>query len=246
VLGGSVGIGWETAAQFAERGHSVVLLGRDEGRGAAACERLRERAPGATVGFIAVDALDPDAARRAAAQAQDRLGSIEALMCSAGSANLPTLLHAFPLEATARVLAEITLPALHLTQAVLPGMRAAGRGAVVLVASDAAKVPTPGEAVIGAAMAAICTFGRTAAVECKREGVRVNVLTPSLVAGTPGAALVDGDPFAAKLFAKAVPQAQLGVPDAADVAAMAVFLASPAAARVTGQVISVNGGISVA
>ena len=95
-------------------------------------------------------------------------------------------------------------------------------------------------------MAAILTFSKAAALEEKRSGIRINVLTPSLIAGTPGASLIFSDPFRAKMFEKASAMAHLGVAEAEDLAAMAVFLASPAARRVTGQAISVNGGISVA
>jgi NAD(P)-dependent dehydrogenase (short-subunit alcohol dehydrogenase family) len=246
VLGGTAGIGWETAAQFAEQGDRVVLMGRDDGRGQDACARLRERVPEADVSFVRVDAVDPDQATRAAAEAYDKLGSVEVLVCSSGTGNLPVLLHKMPIGSIATQVSEILLPPLHLAHAVLPRMRAAGRGSVILVASDAAKVATPGESVIGAAMAGIAMFARTAAVECKREGVRVNVLTPSLVADTPGAARIDTDPFSSKLFAKAVQSAQLGVTTSADLAALALYLASPAAERLTGQVISINGGISVA
>jgi NAD(P)-dependent dehydrogenase (short-subunit alcohol dehydrogenase family) len=75
--------------------------------------------------------------------------------------------------------------------------------------------------------------------------VRINLLTPSLIAGTPGAAMIEGDPFSARMFAKAAGLAHLGVAEAADLASMAVYLAGPAARRITGQVISINGGISV-
>jgi NAD(P)-dependent dehydrogenase (short-subunit alcohol dehydrogenase family) len=80
----------------------------------------------------------------------------------------------------------------------------------------------------------------------KREGVRINLLTPSLIADTPGAALIAGEPFSARMFEKAAAMAHLGVAEPADLAAMAVYLASPAAQRMTGQAISINGGVSVA
>jgi NAD(P)-dependent dehydrogenase (short-subunit alcohol dehydrogenase family) len=129
--------------------------------------------------------------------------------------------------------------------AVLPAMRAQGGGSIITVASDAAKFATPGETLIGASMAAIVMFCRAAALEAKREGVRINVLTPSLIANTPGAALIESDPFSAKMFEKAAALAHLGVAEPEDLAAMALFLASPAARRITGQAISINGGISV-
>jgi 2-hydroxycyclohexanecarboxyl-CoA dehydrogenase len=99
---------------------------------------------------------------------------------------------------------------------------------------------------IGAAMAAIVMFSKATALEEKRNGISINLLTPSLIAGTPGAAMIFANTFSAKLFEKAAGTAHLGVAEAEDLAAMAVFLASPAARRITGQAISINGGISVA
>jgi NAD(P)-dependent dehydrogenase (short-subunit alcohol dehydrogenase family) len=125
-------------------------------------------------------------------------------------------------------------------------MREQRTGVIINVASDAAKVPTPGETVIGAAMAAIVTFSRTLAMEAKREGVRVNALTPSLITGTDTHDRVMANPFSAKLFSNAAKLAHLGVAQPDDLAEMMVFLASPAAARLTGQAISINGGISAA
>ena len=246
VLGGTAGIGWETAAQFAEQGCRVALIGRDAAKGEAACASLRSRVAGAEVHYIEADASDAEAAAQAAADAAALLGGIDVLVCASGGAGSLRLVHQMRADTIAITISSFVLPPLHLCHAVLPGMRAAGRGAVVLVASDAARVPTPGESVIGAAMAAITMFGKTLALEAKRDGVRVNILTPSLVANTPGAERIEASPFAAKIFAKAAQQASLGVAEPEDLAAMAVFLAGPGAAKVTGQVIRVNGGISIA
>jgi len=133
-----------------------------------------------------------------------------------------------------------------LTRAVLPLMQAQGGGSIVNIASDAAKVATPGESVIGAAMAAIVMFSRVAAIEGKRNGIRVNAVTPSLIANTPTAERVLEDGFSRGLFEKAASMAHLGVAEPEDLASLIVFLGGPAAARLTGQAISVNGGISAA
>jgi NAD(P)-dependent dehydrogenase (short-subunit alcohol dehydrogenase family) len=84
------------------------------------------------------------------------------------------------------------------------------------------------------------------ALEGKRDGIRVNVITPSLIAGTPTAERVLQDGFSKRLFEKAATQAHLGVAEPEDLAGLVVFLGSPASARLTGQAISVNGGISAA
>ena len=87
-------------------------------------------------------------------------------------------------------------------------------------------------------------FTRTLAMEAKRDGIRVNVLTPSLVAGTGTARRLFDDAFSAALFGKARDLAQLGVSTPEDQAALMVFLAGPHGRRITGQAISINGGIS--
>ncbi|MGQ0622470.1 MAG: SDR family NAD(P)-dependent oxidoreductase [Panacagrimonas sp.] len=246
ILGGTAGVGLETAAQFAEQGARVVLLGRNPERGATACETVRGRARGVDVSFIKVDATDAADAVRAEAECRSRLGMIDVLVCTTGPSEPPRLLHNIPIQNVQPRIEEIMLPPLHMMHAVLPAMRQQKSGAIIVVASDAGKVATPGETLIGAAMGAIIMFSKAAALEVKREGVRINLLTPSLIAGTPGAALIFNEPFSAKMFEKASAMAHLGVADAADQAATILYLASPAARRMTGQAISINGGISVA
>jgi 2-hydroxycyclohexanecarboxyl-CoA dehydrogenase len=246
ILGGTAGVGLETAAHFARMGSRIALMGRKTERGEAACATVRERVRGAYIHFVRVDAVHPQDALRAEREARDKLGAIDVLICTTGPSHPPQLLKDIPIADIQARLNEIVLPPLHMLHACLPAMRAQGFGAIVNIASDAAKVATPGETLIGAAMASIVMFSKAAALEEKRHGIRINLLTPSLIAGTPGAALIFTDPFSAKMFEKASAMAHLGVAEAEDLAAMALFLASPAARRVTGQAISVNGGISVA
>lgn len=167
-------------------------------------------------------------------------------MCSTAADVKPELFAQIPTADIARIFTGLALPVMQVCSAALPHMRSRGGGAIVNVASDAGKSATPGEAVIGAAKAGIIMFTRTIAIEEKRNGIRANAMTPSLVHGTDSTARITTDGFSAKLFAKAAQQASLGVPDAADIGELAAFLAGPAAARLTGQAISVNGGISAA
>jgi NAD(P)-dependent dehydrogenase (short-subunit alcohol dehydrogenase family) len=246
VLGGTAGVGLETANRFSLLGSRIALLGRNSDRGRAACEAVRAQSPDADVRFFRVDATNADDVIETAATVRRALENIDILVCSTGPSHAPQLLSKVPIADMRGRLEEIILPPLHLMQAVLPHMREQGTGAIVNVASDAAKLATPGETLIGAAMAAIVMFSKAAALEEKRAGIRINVLTPSLIAGTPGADLIFADSFSAKMFEKAAQRAHLGVPVAADLAEMAVFLASPAARRITGQCVSINGGISIA
>lgn len=247
VAGGTSGVGLATAVAFAEAGcERLVLVGRDETRGKKAVERVLAVAAGAQVEFVSADLNDPAAAERAAATANRILGRIDLLVCSTVAPYQPTLLHQIPIEDLSRILTQQALGPMLMSRAVLPYMREQGSGSIVNIASDAAKVPTPGEAGIGAAMAAIVTFSQTLALEAKRDGIRVNVLTPSLILDTASYDRAMAQEFSKRIFDKIVAQAHLGLTAPRDLAATILFLSSPLAQRMTGQVISVNGGISVA
>ncbi|KQY50869.1 MULTISPECIES: SDR family NAD(P)-dependent oxidoreductase [unclassified Nocardioides] len=247
VAGGTSGVGLASAEAFLDAGvRRIALMGRSQERGTRARATLLERCPDAQVEFLSVDAGDVDLVQEAVAEVHRRLGGLDVLVSSVTTAYRPELLHRTDPLDIAGILSGQAVPPMLLTRAVLPFMREQGGGSIINIASDAAKVATPGESVLGAAMAAIVMFSRVAAIEAKRDGVRVNVLTPSLIAGTATAKNVLSDGFSKKLFEKAAEQAHLGVAEPEDLAAMVVFLAGPGAARVTGQAISVNGGISAA
>ncbi|MCU1643062.1 MAG: family NAD(P)-dependent oxidoreductase [Nocardia sp.] len=245
IVGGTAGIGLATARRLAAVGvPRIVIAGRNEKRGEYAAALVAQS--GAKVTFVRGNAIDPDSARAMAREAESILGGIDILVCSTAAEVRPELFADIPMEDIARIYTHLALPSMHMASEVLPMMRQRRHGVIINVASDAAKIATPGESVIGAAKAGIVMFTRTIAIEAKRDGVRANVLTPSLVLETASTERITRDGFSAKLFAKAAQQAQLGVPVADDIAALAVFLCSPAAARLTGQAISVNGGISAA
>jgi NAD(P)-dependent dehydrogenase (short-subunit alcohol dehydrogenase family) len=246
LVGATSGIGLETAAQLAEAGvPRLHLVGRGPARGAAAVAAVTARAPGATVRFHAADAAEPAALARVVASA-------------AAGHGLDMLLHAVPGVSPPAPFARLDpavfdelvrlhlLSAWHAAGAVLPHLVRRGGGTLIFVSSDAAKIPTPGESVHGSLMAAIAMFARTLALEEARNGVRVHALTPSIIADTISHDRMMADSFGAKLFEKAKARAGLGVPVPADVAALAVFLTSPAASRMTGQTLTVNGGLAVA
>ncbi|WP_439574749.1 SDR family NAD(P)-dependent oxidoreductase [Phreatobacter sp.] len=245
IFGGTAGIGLASATALLRAGlPRLVIVGRNAGRGAAATAMLSESHPGAEIGFLACDATQPDQVQAAVESAAGAMGRIDILVSCAGGDPMPRLLHTIPLDAVMPTIGMIAGGVILPARAVLAHMTAQGGGAIICLASDAAKVATPGETAIGAAMAAIVMFCRGMANEAKRNGIRVNCLTPSVVGDTPLYAKLKADPFAGKLFGKAETLASLGVVEAADIAAMVAFLASPAAARVTGQTISITGGIS--
>lgn len=244
ITGGSSGIGLAAAVRLSRLpGARIVINGRNAARGEAACGRLREAAPHAAISFVAADVSDKAAVIDLMAQAQDRLGGcLDTLVNSAGGDFVPALFHETSLEAIDDAIRQWLLSTMYCCRIALPLM--SDGGAIVNVASDAAKVPTPGEAVVSAAMAGIAMFSRTLAMEAKRRRIRVNVVTPSLVRDTQTYERVTSGGFSAKLFEKASRAAHLGLPEPGEIAAIIAYLASPDAARMTGQVISVNGGIS--
>lgn len=242
VAGGTAGIGLAIAQGARAAGAAVRVAGRDPGRGAGAAALLGEGG-----GYLCADISDPDAVERLVADAAAEMGGIDVLVASPPASHLPDLLMNIPLaQIRAQLLGDLA-PVLYLGRAALPVMRGAGGGVFLAIASDAGKVATPGETVIGAGMAAIIQFVRGLAIEGKRDGIRANCLTPSLVEGTPlTERLMEEGRFSAKLFAKARKLAHLGPTEPEDLAALAVFLMSDGARRITGQAISVNGGISAA
>ena len=244
ITGGTSGIGLAAALRFAAGPAArIVLNGRDHARGAAACGAVRARHPACHVAFVPADISGREGASHLIeAGVRELDGPIDVLVNSAGGAFLPTLFHDTTLNDIDGIVRAWLLGTIYVCRLALPRM--ADGGAIVNVASDAAKVPTPGESVIGAAMAGIAMFSRTLAMEGKRRRIRVNVVTPSLVEGTLTTARITAGGFSARLFGKAARAAQLGLPTADDVAAAVVFLAGADAARMTGQVVSVNGGIS--
>lgn len=243
--GGTSGVGLETARLLLREGAAqVVLIGRNPDKGAAAAAGLNAQGHAGVASFQQADLCDSSAVAPAIAAVEARIGPIDIAISAANSGGVPGLFHLLDPAAIVAQLNEQALPALLLSAAVLPVMRQRRRGAIILVASDAARVPTPGESVIGAGMAAVTRFATTLAMEAKRDGIRVNAVTPSLIADTQSYDRLMDDPFAAKLFQRAEKAAALGLTRPQDIAPTLVFLASPAASRLTGQVISVNGGIS--
>jgi 2-hydroxycyclohexanecarboxyl-CoA dehydrogenase len=245
VIGGSAGIGYASARKLALAGvPRIVIVARNPERGEAARTRLAEIGAGAH--FVTGDATDAAEAERITVEAERLLGGIDILVVSTVADNRPELFKDIPTTDIGPILNQMLLPTMQMVSEVMPRMAERRGGVIITVASDAGKIATPGETIIGACKAAIIMFTRTIAIEGKRNGIRANVLTPSLVMGTASTARITDDGFSAKLFARAAEQAHLGVPHADDLGDLVVFLASPAASRLTGQAISVNGGISAA
>jgi 2-hydroxycyclohexanecarboxyl-CoA dehydrogenase len=245
ITGGTAGIGRACAeATLAAGAEAVVINGRSRERGERALAAINTRFAGARVSLIPGDMAQVADAQTVVDAAVERLGRIDILLNSTGTNDFPALLHKISIEQIPSIIQRCLLAQLLSCRAVLPYMREANTGCIINIASDAAKIPTPGESVIGAAMAGIVMFTRALAVEGKRHGIRANVLTPSIVGGTEFYQRLMADPFAGRLFGKAEQKAELGLVNMTDLAEVVVFLASPAASKMTGQALSITGGIS--
>ena len=247
IVGGTSGLGLASARLLVSEGaRHVTLLGRDAARGERAAAELAAAGMGGHVHFVQGDVADPATADRLAAHVQSQCGGLDSIVTSAGGSFAPTLFHKTDRETVRGIVDQWLMGTIYIIMAALPLLRERNGGSIITVASDAGKIATPGEAVIGSAMAAIMMFSRTLALECARFGIRVNCLTPSLIEGTLTYEKVMSDPFSARLFEKAVQRAKLGLATPHDQAELVRYLISPAAKRLTGQAISINGGISAA
>jgi 2-hydroxycyclohexanecarboxyl-CoA dehydrogenase len=245
VTGGTAGIGRACAEALLAAGAGAVLInGRSSARAERARSEIHARFPAARLAIATGDVTRPDVASAVMAEALRLFGRIDVLVNASGGNDIPRLLHETALDEIPRILERCLFAQILCSRAALPYMREARRGAIINIASDAAKIPTPGESVIGAAMAGIVMFTRGLAIEAKRDGIRANVVTPSLTSGTEHYARIMADPFAGRMFAKAAELAALGVVTKDELAGLVVFLASPAASKITGQAISMTGGIS--
>lgn len=244
ITGGSSGIGFAIARRMAESGAAVLVSGRSPERGAEAVETLR--ATGAQAEFVAGDMGDYAASQAVIGEAVARLGGIDILV-SAGAAG-PFGPKPFAEMTPEELEASFSMrffPRVYPVHAAVPALRES-KGSVILIGTDAARHPTPGEAIIGAVGASIILMTKTLAREFSRWGVRVNGLALTLTSETPSWDRIFAKPdFENRVFSKALDRFPAGrAPTAEEVAKVALFLASDDSGQVTGQTLSVNGGLS--
>lgn len=247
VLGGGTSrVALDVAARLIDNGYNgIVLISRNSDSGGAAVEAIRSKT-GTTPLHVKADLSQLDDALKAAQEVGERWSHVDTLVTTVMADGAPQIFSTMPISDISSMIETQLLPTMHLCRSFYPLLQAAPGGAsVVNVASDAGKIPTPGESVIGGALAGIMMFSRTLALEGLRDSVRVNVVSPSVIDGTAGLERIMTDPFTARVMGKARDRAALGVPDVTDVGELIAFLATSASRRITGQVVSINGGISI-
>jgi len=243
VTGGAGGIGGAIARALADDGHAVVV-GDVRGDAASAVARELERDGTRAVG-VDIDVTASDSVAAAVARVGAELGPIDVLVNNAGWDEL----HPF-LETDEpfwdRVIDINFKGCLRVTRAVLPGMVEREFGRVVNISSDAARVGSSLESVYSGAKAAVIAFTKTIAREVARSGVTANTVCPGptrtalleqMAERGPGERLIES-------LERAVPMRRLGEPE--EVAGAVAYLASDRAGFVTGQTLSVSGGLTMA
>ena len=237
VTGAARGIGRAIAARLAEEGARVAVsdISATEAQATAAS------IGGAAIG-IELDVTDDTSIHRAVDDVAARLGPIDVLVNNAGWDRMEPFVESSP-ETWDLVLTINLRGPIAVTRAVLEQMIERGRGRIVSIASDAGRVGSSGEAVYSGAKAGMMGFSRTIAREVARHGINVNTVCP----GPTNTALLQGEaernPNLVKALARAIPFGRPAEPE--EIAAAVAFLASDDAAFITGQALSVSGGLTM-
>jgi 2-hydroxycyclohexanecarboxyl-CoA dehydrogenase len=241
VTGAAGGIGRAICRRFIEESVRVAALDIDE----AGLGELKAELGAAALLPVACDITHHSAVADAVSGVVARLGRIDILINNAGWDAPKQFLDTAP-DFWTKVIAINLLGPLNLHHTVLPHMVKAKGGAVVNIASDAGRVGSSGEAVYSACKGGIIAFTKTLARECARHGIRLNAVCPGptdtpllrsfLEEGEYGQKLYDG-------LKRAIPLRRLGEPG--DLPGIVAFLASADAGFITGEVISVSGGLTM-
>jgi 2-hydroxycyclohexanecarboxyl-CoA dehydrogenase len=243
VTGGGGGIGGATCRRFAKEGARVAVF--DLNMEAAEKVAASIRQSGATAEAIRCDITDRGSVDAAVAAAESRLGPIDVLVNNAGWDIFRPFTKTEPAQWDKLIAIDLT-GALHMHHAVLPGMAARKSGRIVNVSSDAARVGSSGEAVYAACKGGLVAFSKTIAREHARHGITVNVVCPGPTDTALFADYKEGAGNPEKLeeaFRRSIPLGRIGQPD--DLPGAILFFASDDASYVTGQVLSVSGGLTM-
>jgi 2-hydroxycyclohexanecarboxyl-CoA dehydrogenase len=243
VTGAGRGIGRAIALRLAKAGLAIGVTDLDGPEAAAVADEVK--AAGGRAASGVADVTDIGAMRAALVVVESALGPVDVLVNNAGWDRQALFIETDP-ELWDRLIAINLRGVLNTTRAVLDGMVARRGGRIISIASDAGRVGSTGEAVYSACKAGVIGFTKALAREVARHDITVNAVAPGatdtrllaeVMAGERGARILEG-------MRRAIPLKRLGQPE--DIAGLVAYFASPEAAYVTGQVMSVSGGLTMA
>jgi 2-hydroxycyclohexanecarboxyl-CoA dehydrogenase len=238
VTGAASGIGRATAQLLAQAGARVVIADIDRDKGEAAAAELREQ--GWRAVFLGVDLTDAASIAAFAQACAAQVGAVDILVNAAGWGQNKPFWEGTP-QLWAKLIALNLVGPMQLVKELLPPMMERGSGSIVNIASDAGRVGSLGETVYAAAKGGLIAFTKSLARETARHGINVNCVCPGptetpLLFAVPEKIL--------DAFKKAIPMRRFAKP--AEVAEAVAFFASSQASYITGQVLSVSGGLTMA
>ena len=239
VTGAASGIGRAIAARLCDEGAVVAIFDRDAAGGDRVAVELSE--DGGSASSHAVDITDPAAVEAAVEAFERSVGPVQALVNNAGWDAAMNFLDSEP-ELWRQLIDINLIGPLNVTKAVLSRMLQQRSGRIVSIASDAGRVGSSGESVYAACKGGIIAFTKSVAREMARTGITLNVVSPGPT-DTPLFANFDASGKLAKALQRAIPMGRLGRP--ADYPGLVAFLLSDDAAFITGQTISVSGGLTM-
>jgi len=238
ITGGASGIGRAIVLLFARQGARVICADVNQSKAAEVAKEAKDA--GLSVEPVAVDLADPKSARRCAADVIARHARVDVLVNAAGWNDLQAFMENAP-DYMDRVIAVNLGGTVHLTQALLPPMIEAKKGKIVNISSDAGRVGSSGETVYAAAKGGVIAFTKSLAREMARYAINVNCVCPG---PTDTPMLATRPEKLREAFLKAIPFRRFAKPE--EIADAVLFFASSRSDYVTGQVLSVSGGLTFA
>jgi 2-hydroxycyclohexanecarboxyl-CoA dehydrogenase len=237
VTGAGRGIGRGIVEKLAAEGARVVVSDIDEGSARETAAAIGGKSVG-----LRTDVTSKESVEAMVREVMDRFGRVDVLVNNAGWDKVQPFLESNESN-WEKVIAINLYGTLHCCKAVLPVMVAQGYGKVVNIGSDAGRVGSSGEAVYSAAKGGIIAFTKTLAREMARYKINVNCVCPG-PADTPlFAEIGEENPKLKEALLKAIPFRRLARPE--DLANAVAFLASDEAEYITGQTLSVSGGLNM-
>jgi len=243
ITGGASGIGRATALRLGRDGYAVAVWDLDSDGAESAAAEIRSL--GGRALSAACDVRDRESIDAARERTLDEFGAPWGLVSNAGADRLSLFRESHP-EDWSMILEVNLVGALHVTHSLLPSMMGRGGGRIVCISSDAARVGSTGEAVYAAAKAGLLGFVKTLARETARNGIAVNALCPGPT-DTNLLSAVRSRPNGERIIesmTRSIPMGRIARPE--DIAGAIAFFLSDDAGYVTGQVLSVSGGLTMA